>query len=289
MKPTNALSWDERYRQGLAGGSEPAEFLRAHVEGLPRSAALDVAMGAGRNAVFLAECGWHVIGIEKSAAAIAKARELAQARGVTLDIRQVDLEQYELESEGYDLIVCFYYLERRLFPQFARALRPGGAIVFESYTVEQLKFLPGPRNPERLLGPNELYRAFRHLRLSYYRERVRGGRCLGGPCRTRGGRRRRGRRRRRERERVQRGRRGRPHRTAAARPGRGARRLPHRAGDLHEGARQPLRRFGAGAGARRLPGHCGSRGRRFHDRGLQNMGRTRHSAGDGPGQRHDSP
>lgn len=178
MKPTNALSWDERYRQGLAGGSEPAEFLRAHVEGLPRSAALDVAMGAGRNAVFLAECGWHVIGIEKSAAAIAKARELAQARGVTLDIRQVDLEQYELESEGYDLIVCFYYLERRLFPQFARALRPGGAIVFESYTVEQLKFLPGPRNPEHLLGPNELYRAFRHLRLSYYRERVRGGKAV---------------------------------------------------------------------------------------------------------------
>ena len=97
---------------------------------------------------------------------------------MTLDIREADIEQCELESEAYDLLVCFYYLQRTVFPQIKRALRHGGALVFETFTIEQLQLASGPRNPAHLLNPNELCHAFRNLRVSYYRERVRGGKAV---------------------------------------------------------------------------------------------------------------
>lgn len=171
--PSESSSWDERYHQpGFLCGREPCDFLREHVAALPRGRALDLAMGEGRNAVFLAERGWQVTGIERSEPALAKGRELAAARGVTLDLREADLEHYELEREAYDVVLCFYYLQRSLFEPIKRALRAGGALLFETYTVNQLQFAKGPRNPAHLLALNELYWAFRDLRLTFYRERV---------------------------------------------------------------------------------------------------------------------
>lgn len=179
MTPTKAQDWDERYRQpGYFCGTEPVDFLREHWEELPRGEALDLAMGEGRNAVFLAAHGFRVTGIERSRPAIEKVRALAWERGVWLKVIEADLEHYALEAERFDVVMCFYYLQRALFPQIKRALRLGGALVYETYTIEQLEFCRGPRDPAYLLQPNELYRAFRDLRLAYYRERVVGGKAV---------------------------------------------------------------------------------------------------------------
>jgi 2-polyprenyl-3-methyl-5-hydroxy-6-metoxy-1,4-benzoquinol methylase len=175
----DAPNWEGRYRQpGYWCGEEPVDFLREHLEELPRGAALDLAMGEGRNAVFLARHGFNVTGIENSPSAIAKARERAAKEGVELTTIQADLEHYRLPAAEFDVVLCFYYLQRNLFGPMAAALKPGGALVMQTYTVEQLQFACGPRRREHLLEPNELYRSFRRLRLAYYREVTRDERAI---------------------------------------------------------------------------------------------------------------
>lgn len=171
--------WEERYaRPGYWGGTEPVDFLREHFEELPAGTALDLAMGEGRNGVYLARNGFAVTGIEKSPTAIAKAHTLASEAGVRLETIQANLENFPLPQNQFDVVLCFYFLQRGLFGAMERAVRPGGALVIETYTLEQLQFARGPRNPELLLQPNELYRAFRHLRVVFYREVTRGDRAL---------------------------------------------------------------------------------------------------------------
>lgn len=163
--------WDERYRQpGYWCGTEPVEFLRQHLAELPRGTALDLATGEGRNAIFLARNGFTVTGIDSSPTALAKVRARAEQEGVPLRLIQADLETYELPPEQFDVVLCFYYLDRDLFPAMERAVRAAGALVIETYTTDQLQFPRGPRRPEHLLRPNELYQTFRRWRIAYYRE-----------------------------------------------------------------------------------------------------------------------
>jgi SAM-dependent methyltransferase len=87
-----------------------------------------------------------------------------------IDLIQEDLEQSEIPEERYDLILCIQFLKRSLFPRMARALRPGGVLLFETYTRAQLEFAGGPRNPAYLLETGELRAAFPELCVLFYRE-----------------------------------------------------------------------------------------------------------------------
>ena len=179
MKSRRQPNWEERYAQpGCCCGREPVDFLREHLDELPRGAALDLAMGEGRNALFLAQHGFSVTGIDSSPTGVAKAEARAREQGLRLKTIVADLESYALPGEEFDVVLCCYYLQRSLFPQMERALKQGGALLVQTLMVEQLQFSTGPRNREHLLEPNELYRTFRHLRVTYYREVVRGERAV---------------------------------------------------------------------------------------------------------------
>ncbi|MCQ4574797.1 MAG: methyltransferase domain-containing protein [Candidatus Brocadiales bacterium] len=168
--------WDERYAGGeYVYGRDPLKFLSGNVSLLPGGRALVLAMGEGRNAVFLAEQGYDVDGCDISPVAVKKARRLAAERGVRINAFEADLEDYTLEQEGYDLIACFYYLQRDLIAQMKAALRPGGMVIMETYTVENLNIgLHGPKNREYLLEENELLHLFLDLgmKIIFYRETV---------------------------------------------------------------------------------------------------------------------
>ena len=179
MKSRRQPNWEERYAQpGCCCGREPVDFLREHLDELPQGAALDLAMGEGRNALFLAQHGFSVTGIDSSPTGVAKAEARAREQGLRLKTIVADLESYALPGEEFDVVLCCYYLQRSLFPQMERALKQGGALLVQTLMVEQLQFSTGPRNREHLLEPNELYRTFRHLRVTYYREVVRGERAV---------------------------------------------------------------------------------------------------------------
>ena len=112
------IFWDKKYEtESYIFGKEPVEFLKEHIDILPRGKAFDIAMGEGRNAVFLAKNGFDVDGCDISETAIKKAQELAKENSVNINAFVADLETYKLPKDTYDVIVCFYYLQRSLIPQ----------------------------------------------------------------------------------------------------------------------------------------------------------------------------
>jgi tellurite methyltransferase len=173
-KEQDRLFWNERYRvETYIYRKEPADFLKEHVDILPKGRALDIAMGEGRNAVFLAKNGFEVDGCDISEVAISKAQQLARENNVVINTFTADLETYKLPEDAYDVILCFYYLQRDLVPQIKSALKPGGMVVFETYTTENLeREFEGPKNEDYLLKPNELLKYFIDLKIVYYRELV---------------------------------------------------------------------------------------------------------------------
>ena len=102
----------------------PSPLLVQVADLLPPGRALDLACGAGRNALYLAALGWHVTAVDSDPAAIAALR----ASSPSVDARTADLERHEFDIEpaAYDLICDFYYLQRDLFPQIRNGVRPGG-------------------------------------------------------------------------------------------------------------------------------------------------------------------
>jgi len=166
--------WDSRYHQEPALATlEPSPFLVAEASLLPdRGRALDVACGAGRNALFLAERGLRVVGVDISPVGLALARRAALARGLPVALAALDLERARLPEASFDAITCIHYLERSLFGELERALRPRGVLVYETFTRDQLAFPEAhPRRPEFLLAPQELLRAFPRLEVLRYAER----------------------------------------------------------------------------------------------------------------------
>jgi tellurite methyltransferase len=162
--------WDKKYEtETYLFGRDPIQFLKDHVDLLPKGAALDLAMGEGRNGVFLATKGFQVTGVDISEEGFKKAHALAAEKGVTLTSVVADLEQYNIPPNTFDVIICTYYLQRDLFPKITAALKPGGMVLIETYTVDHLRYRK-KFNRAFLLERNELLTLLPGLRVLRYQE-----------------------------------------------------------------------------------------------------------------------
>jgi 2-polyprenyl-3-methyl-5-hydroxy-6-metoxy-1,4-benzoquinol methylase len=172
-------SWNQKYKQGSHSSLEPDEFfVRAwdeFVQPLFPSGgqALDVAGGVGRHSLWLAERGWKVTLVDITDAALTKAGKEAEWRGVKIETVAHDLESWKPVHESYDLLLVFFYLQREMFPALMAALRPGGLLIYKTYTEEQKRFAGGPSHPMHLLKQNELLQVFDGMRVLHYRETLR--------------------------------------------------------------------------------------------------------------------
>ena len=166
--------WDERFKgKGFAFGKEPNPFLKKHIHLLQKGKTLDIASGEGRNAIFLAQHGFEVDAVDISDRGLKKAQKLARDKGVKINTLLVDLDQYQIEKEKYDLIANFYFLRRGLIPKIKKGLKKGGRVIFETYTLEQKNVgTEGPKDPKYFLKSNELLRLFKDFRLLFYREGI---------------------------------------------------------------------------------------------------------------------
>ena len=150
----------------------PSRYLVDHIALLPKGRVLDVAMGRGRNALYLSMMGFEVEGVDISPEAVNTALELASQSRIDLKATVADLEgNYQIAKGAYDVIVCFNYLQRSLIARIKDGLRPGGMVVYETYTVDQPQF-GKPKNPDYLLKYNELLDMFREFRCLRYREGI---------------------------------------------------------------------------------------------------------------------
>src|SRR5437764_712847 len=126
--------WDEKFARGdELHAFAPSVPLPDAIRGLTPGLALDLACGAGRHAIYLAEQGWRVRALDGSRVGIDRMLDEARRRGVEgrIEARVGDLESdaFTLEPDAFDLVCDFYFLHRPLFAQIRRAVRPGGLFV----------------------------------------------------------------------------------------------------------------------------------------------------------------
>ncbi len=172
--------WNGRFeREAYVFGTEPAAFV-AEQAGLlqPHSRVLVPADGEGRNSVFLAEQGHDVLATDIASAGVAKARRLANERGVHVDFRVLDLAGWSWPNGEFDAIVAVFIqfappaLRQEIFAGIKQAVRPGGLVLLHGYTPKQLEYKTGgPPVEEQLYTRPLLHGAFSDwhiLRLEAY-------------------------------------------------------------------------------------------------------------------------
>ena len=140
--------WEAYYSDAATLASEPEALLVEIADLLPPGRALDLACGAGRNAVYLARLGWRVTAVDSSQAAIARLKE--RAEGLAIETRVADLErgEFPIEPHGYDLICDFFYLQRSLFREIREGVRPGGMVVAAIHLEGSFALRPGELREE---------------------------------------------------------------------------------------------------------------------------------------------
>jgi SAM-dependent methyltransferase len=157
--------WDARYaREGYLFGTEPNTFLVSCRDLLPPGArVLCVADGEGRNGVWLAEQGFAVDSFDASPVAVAKARRLAAERGVEVQLGVASVDDWPWPEDAYDAVAAIFVqfsppdMRRRMFANVLRALRPGGLLLLEGYSLAQLAHgTGGPRIPDQLYTEDQL-------------------------------------------------------------------------------------------------------------------------------------
>jgi SAM-dependent methyltransferase len=178
--------WNRRFASGSHAFEVPDTFFveayQDYVDPLLGHAggrlALDVAAGAGRHGLWLAERAWRVTLVDIAGEAFEVAHRRAAGRSLAVEFHECDLAAIHSAQETgwasrFDLILVFFYLQRDLFPVLADALSPGGLLIYKTYTTLQTQFGGGPSHPDHLLKPGELRQSFPTLSLLFYRETVR--------------------------------------------------------------------------------------------------------------------
>ena len=166
--------WDERYQDAdYIYGLHPNDFLREHA-GIfkPGDRILTLAEGEGRNAVFLAQQGCAVRGVDFSAQGREKALKLAADQDVHIDYDIADLTTYDMGAAQWDGIVsifCHLADTQRpaLFEATRKALKPGGMFILESYNKKQLAYgTGGPGKETHLVSLDELKNVFHDFEIT---------------------------------------------------------------------------------------------------------------------------
>ncbi|HPX37880.1 MAG TPA: class I SAM-dependent methyltransferase [Mycobacterium sp.] len=172
--------WDERYRgEEYVYGTSPNDFLRSQIATLPRGRILCLAEGEGRNAVFLAEQGYDVTAVDQSPVGLAKARQLAEQRGVSIETVVADLAAFEVAPEAWDGVVSIFAhvpppARQHIHRQVVTGLRPGGVLLLEAYRPEQLEYRTGgPPVAELMMTLDGLREELSGLDFDYCAETVR--------------------------------------------------------------------------------------------------------------------
>ena len=144
------ITWDERYaKTDYAYGTEPNAFLAEHAGMIPRGGTvLCLAEGEGRNAVWLAQQGYKVTGVDSSSVGLEKAQTLAAGRGVSIETHCVDLAEFHIEQNSWDGIVSIFChvppaIRQRLHLETVAGLKPGGVLILEAYRPKQLEYGTG--------------------------------------------------------------------------------------------------------------------------------------------------
>jgi len=162
--------WEARQRVS-AGPGTPEPSVIEMLDLLPRGLAIDVAAGTGRHSVALARAGFKVIAIDYAEAALRSLQSIARAEKLPVWMLVADLSTFALPRARFDTILNLNFLDRALVPRLIEALRPGGALLFDTFLIDQAA-TGHPRNPHFMLQHYELREMLGGMDLVRYREGI---------------------------------------------------------------------------------------------------------------------
>lgn len=148
--------------------TRPNAFLAEVTRDVRPGRALDVGMGQGRNAIYLAQLGWDVTGFDPAERAVAAGQDQARRLGLNLTALVMRDDQFEFGKEQWDLIVLSYVGFRALVPQLYESLRPGGLVVVEAFHRDATR--TASIGGAVVFDTNELLRLFEHFRILRYED-----------------------------------------------------------------------------------------------------------------------
>jgi SAM-dependent methyltransferase len=144
-------------------------LLEDWIERIPPGRALDVACGAGRNALYLAKRGFGVDAVDISAEALDRARESARRSSLVVNWWEQDLDQALVLENLYQLMVIIRYVNLPLISRLIGCLAPGGFLVCEQHLLTSASVI-GPTSPTYRVKPGELTAVSARLQIHYLYE-----------------------------------------------------------------------------------------------------------------------
>lgn len=161
----DAQAWDSRYGEAdLLWGIEPNRFVAAELAEASPGRALDVGCGEGRNAIWLAGRGWHVVGVDFSERGLARAAQLASHAGVAdrVDFQRAYVVNEALPAGSFDAVIVAYLQlaegpRRAALRNAAAAVAPGGTLLVVAHDTTNLtEGVGGPQDAEVLFSPDDV-------------------------------------------------------------------------------------------------------------------------------------
>lgn len=170
MSKKDRDKWNERYRNGAyAQRTQVSAFLADWADRIPPGRALDVACGAGRNALYLAAQGFEVDAVDISGEALERARDTAQQLDLGVNWLKHDLDEPLALDNSYQLILIFRYVNLPLISRLITSLAPGGYLICEQHLVTEADVI-GPTNPAYRVKPCDLLEVAQRLRIHHVEE-----------------------------------------------------------------------------------------------------------------------
>lgn len=170
MTQADRVKWDERYLSGAYGDrTHPSAVLEQWIGRIPPGRALDLACGAGRNALYLAAHGFTVDAVDISGEALAIARASAQRTGLRVNWIEQDLDEPLALTADYALILVVRYMNLPLIRELTARLAPGGYLLCEQHLVTAADVV-GPTDPAFRVKPGELEQLAQGLRVHFVEE-----------------------------------------------------------------------------------------------------------------------
>ena len=172
MAESDRAKWNERYKNGAyAGRTHPSALLAEWIDHIPLGRALDVACGAGRNALYLATRGFDVDAVDISPAALDTACGSAEQSGLRINLIEHDLDEPLALDTGYALILVIHYVNLHLLRQLTASLAPGGFLLCELHLVSEAE-VAGPSNPAFRVPAGALRDLANGLRIHFLEEAI---------------------------------------------------------------------------------------------------------------------
>ena len=171
MSEQDRVRWNQRYIENSYHKNNPVTFLEAWLPDLPVGRALDVACGAGRNAILLARAGYQVDAIDISVEGLRLAAQHAARRGLDINWIEHDLDETYPFADDYSLILVMWYVDLALIRKLCECLAPGGYLVCQEHLVTDQDVI-GPTSASFRVAPGELREAVSELEIVSYEESI---------------------------------------------------------------------------------------------------------------------